>query len=44
MLSLDQCVVHKDRAGGLLSLKVPVGGGGQKEKGVAEDKMVGQHH
>ena len=46
MLSLEQCIVHKDRAGGLLSLKVPVGGGGgrQKEKRVAEDKMIGQHH
>ena len=25
-LSLKQCIVHKDMAGGLLSLKVPVGG------------------
>ena len=32
MLSLEQCIVHKDRAGGLLSLKVPVGGGGGAAK------------
>ena len=32
MLSLEQCIVHKDRAGGLLSLKVPVGEGGGAAK------------